>query len=482
MIRSDRLLGLGRMLVDACGPRIFVEGVPSVVVTALSAAGAEPYGFTGRQSSGDAALLVISSAAEADSFLRQATLAPHAVVWVMAAAGRSRHLRLGGEPAGLRQVADYAATPDSASPTHLIRHNVSGARRWFSSSVRPAWGLRGRVARQLGRLAHVAPFGFQARAILLAGPTARLTWPLSPDGNREPPAIVTLGGGLTAGRRLLTFTDRQGTLERHVKIDPAERHRTAAHERTVLKLLGSAGTFGRTVPTVLGTETTTSWEATALSHLPGRTLERRWEYVRGQRRQADIDDVVRWIARLSEATATLDSTSVEKIRHSFNHIPERGLSADLKTAIESGARIAAGTERLIHGDLWAANIVRGSAGIGVLDWESARIGHPMADLLSLLISATQIELQPGSSLESAAVAALCNGDALVDRTSDRCRLVLRSVGMADPTLGDVRALILHQLAEMAWRPTHAGDQGPDGARWRDCLLAVWRCWSTGAFG
>ncbi len=470
MRRDDRLRGLAQLAVIVGGPRIRCSGVPDHVLSALPL-GASQVGDSSTTSAVDSALLVADSADDARVLLEAL---PNSVVatWLLWRSGPEATIRRADAMDGFTAAARFGVVGDIDSPTHLVDLDRAEGRRWFADSVRPAWGPRGRVARQVGRLPRLAGWGFEGRALLLTRSPAR-RWPLAPDGGARTPAVIALGGGSTAGRSVSTFTDERGTPLRHVKVDPVTDGAASEllHESDALEVVGRLDALRGTVPRTLGREEGPGWQAFAQSHLPGVMLDRRWETRHRRSWDDDVGDVIAWLSRSATASAEVAVTAMPSVPGLSGAL--EGLPPDLRDAVERGDRLAAAAPRLVHGDLWPANVVRGPQGIGVLDWESATRGHPLTDALSFVATATRHRLQNSETLADACRVALCGPRA--PQTERWVRQVLASVGMSDLPRSRADDLVASQLLQVAVQPSPGGEA--DGKRrrdWTDCLLTFWR--------
>jgi len=339
--------------------------------------------------------------------------------------------------------------------------------------------MRSRVARTAGKLPVVAPWGFGGQALLMTGRTSPRAWPLAPEDGHGIPATIALGGGTTAGRSVLTYTDGQGRPVRHVKVEPCDVGMSVLRpmsEDRALEVVGRLAPLRGSVPTLLGKVQEADWRAFAQSHLPGVVLERRWEARHRTRDwEHDVSHVVDWLCRMSSASAGLSDAAIPKERRTAD-LPS-GLPPELRAAISRGHCLARTTSRMVHGDLWPANVVRGPSTIGVLDWESAALGHPLMDALSFLVTATRHRFRGRATLAEACRAALTGEFAGM---SERwLRQVLTSVGMPDACRSGLQDLVLSQLVELALRPAPAG--GADAERmqdWMACVYATWDGWGA----
>lgn len=82
------------------------------------------------------------------------------------------------------------------------------------------------------------------------------------------------------------------------------------------------------------------------------------------------------------------------VGHHLDHPPER-LDAPLEEAtirrvlVERRALLGSGPTRLLHGDFWPGNVLfTGDEVSGVIDWEDAALGHPLAD-----VAVTRLDLR-----------------------------------------------------------------------------------------
>lgn len=418
--RPDRLAGLGVWLAGLAGARLAVVGVGEPALATLAAMGVDTVLEGG---AADAGLLVLGRPGDLDAVLSHGVSIDGPVLALWPTGPTSLESRR--TPAGWTVVARYAVTPAVGMPTHLVRLDQPEGRRWFAADVRPAWGAAGRAARRIGGWPLLGRLGFQGEGVLLvpaAGPTSY------PAGQPETaalagwrdtaPVVLSLGGGSTGGRVVLSYGDVEGRVRRHVKVDPLVRSAGSRAEWEALGRLADPDPAPG-VPVQLASATTTTWYAAAQGHLPGPSLERHWSGRGAADRDADIDAVLAWMAAVTAP---------------------RGL---------------------VHGDLWPANVVRGPGGIGVFDWEGAGVGGPLADAVQFLITATR-----GAEVDLPAAAVTALTDPRLER---RLGGVLASAGLPVPDSAGLRLAVLEALIEIAERPAPGGI--PDPARraaWLAC--------------
>lgn len=473
-MRHDRLSGLAQLALIAGGPRILCRGVPDTVVAALAERDVDVCTRADAERAPvDSAVLVATSSRAAADTLATANLSPTAVIWLLFPTGSTSRAQQAARSAGLHVLGRFGVLNEATSPTHLVRTDLPEARSWFADSIRASWSTPGRVARRLGRTPLVAPWGFTTQALLLAGRQVPPGWPLPADGRCAVPVAVGLGGGPTAGRSVLTYGDAQGRPVRHVKLEPTGPVPARPRESQVLTLLGEVDTLAGSVPSHLGDECGPGWAAFAQSHLAGTTLDRRWERNGARHWERDVTEVLDWLARFAGMSGSLAES---RLAATDPIHPPTGLPEDLRAAIARGARLASSARRLVHGDLWPGNVVRGPSGIGVLDWESASAGHPLTDTLTFLLTATRCRLPAGSTIADAGVAALADHRSAAG-TGAALRRVLAAVGQADLPPSELDDLVVCQLHEVARRPAPGGLAEANRCEmWLDCLRAVWERW------
>ncbi|MFC7621702.1 phosphotransferase [Microlunatus sp. GCM10028923] len=326
-------------------------------------------------------------------------------------------------PTGWDLVARYGVFGPVSEPQWLVRLDLPGARAWFADSVRPAWGLPGRVARRLGRWPAAARWAFHGTAALLVpedGPRDRWAGPAGLTGPAGPPIALATGTGATSGRLVISYGDPTGRPARHVKLGPVGQARPLRSEREVLVRL--AGTPG--VPAAAGTASNEVWYASGQDHLPGVSLQRHWSG--GVDRIPGIAAVLDWLA-----TTTAP----------------RGL---------------------VHGDLWPANVLLGPAGIGVVDWEAAGPGDPLLDAVFFLVTADPAADADPVAATVRALTAPAAGAGL--------GRLLAATGRPGLAGAELRTELLAALTTIAARSGPGGRPDPDRrSRWlagRDALAAA----------
>lgn len=422
-------------------------------------------------------IIAASTADEVVDRLSRRRIGPDELAWVLWS-GHSAPVRQRAAALGLDIVAAYATLPDSLSPTHLVRTDQAVGRRWFADCVRPTWGWRSRLARTVGRYPLAAPHTFRGRALLLAGSRRTVDgWPLSEPGRL--PAVITLGGGPTAGRCLLTFANATSIVQ-HVKIDPASRPTRLTIESRALRALAGLGAVASSVPKVLASGHGDGWVALAQSHAAGASLEHRWS-TRASRplHESDLQRVLTWNADLVEAQlaqsrfiSRLDLPGpVHASTSSLTGFPDA-----LVQRIASGLRLAATARQcLVHGDLWPANVLLDGAALSVVDWESARIDHPLSDALTFLVTATQAA-HGQASLAEAAITALANIDSRRNPTIAPVRRLIHTT-TGDLDRNEVADLLLAQLFLIMESPAPGHGTDPSRRRnWAEALAAVGSGW------
>ncbi len=475
MNRTDRLLGLARLVTITAGRRLLCAGVPGHVLDALVRSGVDVRSAaegaahaSASRAPVDGALLVAGTPGEAGELLQSLDKAPGVVAWLLWPTGRSADVRAAVARSNLQVIGRFGVADDASSPTHLVRTDLTGARRWYAASARPAWGPRSRVARRVGSLPLVAPWGFGHQALLLAGPLARPQWPLAPESGPTVPTVVSLGGGPSAGRSVLCYGDARGRPLRHVKVDGDDREASIAAEESALRLVASLDGLRGTAPESLGSVQGPGWSAFGQTHLAGTPMDRRWERGGPRRWESDLTAVFSWLQRLAVATAevnTLPAGDLGAARLAMaGSLPER-----LAEPVSRGMRLGARSPRLVHGDLWPANVLRDRHGPAVLDWEAAGVGHPLLDAIHFAVTAHQT-LSPGMTVAEAGVHALTGSRPALARA----RGILRRLGQSGLTPAELDDLALAQLVEIAGRPGPGGG-APDEARrraWLECAVAV----------
>jgi hypothetical protein len=322
----------------------------------------------------------------------------------------ARLLRRGARGAWCRgmAVSDAAAGPQESS--RRARGRVLGR------AVRRAGLPAGRAAvaalRSLpaGEAAPVAAAA--AAAAGLADDRARS--PLAPL-ERLPPGIRAAAGGSLrplppspAPKTHLMYAAGSGRIL-HLYVDPSARLRAALADREAIR--ASSGLAGIPALHAVAQETDAIWtvEDRLVGSMPGRTAPAAW-----------FPAVAEWAVRLAQPAgpsvaaapgwhATWDAFAAAS--------PARAES--LRAALEPAEALPAVH---MHGDLQRRNVLLGSAGVGVIDWEGAwHAGIPGLDLVFLAL------LARGDRPDPRVIEALLQGR---DPAFGRLRDGLRRVGVA----------------------------------------------------
>ena len=205
-----------------------------------------------------------------------------------------------------------------------------------------------------------------------------------------------LAGGISASVHRLDYMDGAGRPQRvvvrcHSEIDHSRNNRLAADEAALLRALYECGVavpeplfvveneelldrpfliqrFIDNAEVVLGAEFSkrAAFVADWLANLHSETLQRR------------LRNCLQGVLRLDEVAYPARQLLGRQIRDPDELIFEARIR-DLLMSLRSPR--AVGADVLLHGDLWAGNILwRGHEIAAVLDWEDFGIGSPLADV------------------------------------------------------------------------------------------------------
>ena len=496
--RGDRLAGLAVLAqaLGAAGP-VATDGVDARVREALGlstgALSVPPTGSAGEAVGGvvepGVAIVVQPSWALAGQRLTQLDLRDDAWAWLLTSQSLSRQVTL---PPGWGILARFAATPSAATPTHLVNLDIAGAPAYFARTIAPAWGVRTALRREAGRLRALAPAAFPAFALLVCRGVTSASWPLTLDGA---PAIIALGGGSSAGRTVLTYLGIGSECAmRYVKVDPAER-RAALTEHDALVTLQGHPLMRTAVPMPAGTWTAESHRgvaqlplppaaAAAQTGVPGIPLPQRWSR-RPWQWASDIARAADWLAILQGTRADLPvAQATDAPAAGAPTAPETlgagpaYLAGELGRRVEAGLQLAEAHRRPVHGDFWPGNILRSGHGLHVIDWECAHVGHPLQDVLTLVVTGSRLRAPSRLTVTGAALAVLTRSGVNADRVAP---LVAAAARRLDRKLQphEIEDLVLSAMVSVIRSSSTPAVADPArAAEWAEALLAVWADWQA----
>lgn len=387
----------------------------------------------------------------------------------------------------------------ATSPTHLVREGPGQAVRWFAAGVRPQWGRSSKVATRANHLPLIGHRFLDGRAIAFRSPGCLPVWPgapVDPSAQGAPgagsPAVLHLGGGPTAGRLVLTWADQSGTPTHHTKVAPAHLAAGLRTEAAALRVLGPQPALSGTVPVLLGTSDALTWCALSAGHIEGRppAEDAAGSVEAGDPAKpvapadpTDVDSLVTaWLADLARAPDT-DTTAVRQVAADELEAAAAAIGdGELRATVRRGFDLSANAAGLLHGDLWPGNVHvttgrDGRSQLAVLDWESAMVGHPLADLLTWLVN----RAGPGSQIRAGAMAALGAHSALGSvgapgsGAAGHIERLLTATGRPLEA-ADVEALVLSQMVVIAVAGGPAGGDGAHERAWLDAVRDVWASW------
>jgi aminoglycoside phosphotransferase (APT) family kinase protein len=193
--------------------------------------------------------------------------------------------------------------------------------------------------------------------------------------------LTRLLGGASRETWSFTLDDRPLVLRR----DPAGAPRAGVMRREA-DLLRAAARAGVPVPAVIDADDT----SIVMQHLDGETIARRIlrDDVYAKARSALVTQTAHALARLhtgvspDEVTDLPEDTDpLETLRSMLDKFGEPHPALELALLRLETARRPAARRTVVHGDFRLGNwMVDASGLVGVLDWELAHIGDPVADL------------------------------------------------------------------------------------------------------
>ena len=313
--------------------------------------------------------------------------------------------------AGLRLAGLYAVLPGFGASKAFLPLDVRGALRWYVDHLLPS----PTAARRLVEGALRAGLGLDARRLARVAPHLGVVAvrgderPASALGHADLPAALRAPGVrplvfADAGNRvaLLPFA-ADGVHPLAVLKVPkrASVNDRTEHEQAALHTIraGLPAPLAAAIPAPLGIH---RWGAVSVAHenwLPGRALLRSsggWGTSDAER-VADLRGAAAWLAEFHAAAVlergTWDDAAVARwVEEPAARYEARfGVTAEeagLFARLRERAREARGVPFALvwqHRDYNVWNVVRDGARVGVIDWEGARPGPPLCDLLHFAV-------------------------------------------------------------------------------------------------
>lgn len=333
---------------------------------------------------GSADALFVLAGAGSDPEEAARCLGPGGCAWIEPASRR-------WQPRGdrLRVTGVYAVLPDFDRHEAYVPLDPLGALRWYAATLQPAWTAGKALRRALGsallswRLALTAtvrpedggtildhpalpsPLRGMRPLLLAHGPDRVVLLPFSPGGSSpeavlKVPRLPAANGKTEAEQEVLRhFRGRLDALDRGVLPEPRGIYRVGG-----LSLALESCARGRPLAQQVG-----SW---------GEPLWRKIEDLRG---------AAGWLARFHQRTEArraewdarqADEWILEPLEE-MGGLPPRLLAAVReRSATLTGALLPIVCQ---HRDFTPWNVLRGESGLRVIDWEGARPGPALCDLL-----------------------------------------------------------------------------------------------------
>lgn len=303
--------------------------------------------------------------------------------------------------AGLRVIGSYAIIGPVQRPRALVPLGSIHPMNWYLDVISRVHSANTRAMEAVVRRAlTIGPAAFgaicPAHVVVAVGPHARHT-PAVLDGaigmdDAELDVLLMVQGG----DRVVALPFESASVNpcAAVKVPRAVElnGRTGNDQRILARLQAQLPvTLASSIPRPLGTSSIDGVTVTTESVLPGTTLLRRDGSV-GLSMRAKIDDLARaanWLADIHVATRTHDAISpVELIDRAVDRFRERlgiqGEEPRLLGRARAFANTIANTRIpvvLQHRDFNPWNVLRDGDVIGVVDWEGAREGPALIDLI-----------------------------------------------------------------------------------------------------
>jgi hypothetical protein len=395
-------------------------------------------------------------------------------VWVLWRGQRARAVEDAAARARLAVHAAFRCTASPSAPVHLVREGPGGATRWFGAAVRERWGWRSRIGALANQVPAIGQRFFEGRALLLAPPEDTLRWPGAVTAGSTP-AVLHLASGTSSGRAVLTWADESGTPLAHTKVGLSDHSAGLSVEAHTLTVLATMGGLEGSVPRLAQWQEAAHWLTLTQSHLAGRAIHPPAPGTPGAATALhDLDaQVSAWVRELALASRSValgelpapDPSVAATVAGDFD-------DPGLAEAVLRGLVVAKERPSVLHGDLWRGNVLQApdGASLRVIDWESARVGHPVFDLLTWVVT----QRSSGGPVGPAFTEALTvEGDGAV--TAERVASLLAAIDQ-ELDADDVEALVLAQLVLIA---LEGGPATPSEARQREWLAAVesvWQAW------
>jgi len=314
--------------------------------------------------------------------------------------------------AGLTPVTVYGVRPSFETAKIFLPVQRPEILGWYMRHVHTPWSARGRIYETALTTAlvpqSVRGLLFTRRLAIFA--EKRTSSPGGPGVLRDPRIAETLGG-VAEEAVLLTDSGNRITLlpfrpdERRpmgvLKIPklPSFNDRTENEQRWLGEIRGSVtAELAAAIPCPLGAVTMGKITLGAESYLPGRSLERAsGAYLRSSRKKIrELEAAGRWLARFHQESADAndrwDQTRIgEELGAPFSEFhrtfaPTAAEEALLsRTLTEAELLVGSGIPKVWqHRDFNAWNLLVDAGEIRVFDWEGARRGLPLCDLIHLV--------------------------------------------------------------------------------------------------
>lgn len=307
-------------------------------------------------------------------------LAPGGCAWIEPA---SRRWRPRGER--LRVTGVYAALPEAYVP---LDH--PGARRWYARTLQPAWTAGKALRRTLGGLLPVRRVAVTAAAGPEGGEGTILDHPVLPSPLRGMrPLLLAHGPDRVV---VLPFSPGGSSPEAALKVPrlPAANGGTEAEQEILRHFRGRLDAASRSVlPEPRGIYRAGGLSLALESCAPGRPLAQRagsWGEPMRQKIE-DLREAADWLARFHQRTevrrAEWDARQADE--WIVDPLEELGGRSDrlLAAVRERSATLTGAALPIVcqHRDFTPWNLLRGESGLRVIDWEGARPGPALCDLL-----------------------------------------------------------------------------------------------------
>jgi aminoglycoside phosphotransferase (APT) family kinase protein len=314
--------------------------------------------------------------------------------------------------AGLSITGVYGVRPTFETAKMYLPARAPKVLAWYMENVYTPWSARGRLREWvLGspllppglrvsfftrRFAILATRGKAARArpALLAEKGVRALLP----GTAETTLLLADGGNRVT---LLPFSEEGDTPIAVLKVPklPSFNDRTENEQRKLDEIRhGLPSGIAASIPRPLGVIQLDRVSVGVETCLPGRSLERlSGSYLRSKRRKIrELEAAGEWLSRFHRTSATARGDwSLERVeedivvpftayRRTFDATPAEGALFDAAVAEARSLLGAEIPEVWQHRDFNAWNLLVHEEEIRVFDWEGARRGLPLCDLIHLV--------------------------------------------------------------------------------------------------